>query len=67
MKKINLNQSKSNLKILIPLSIVLVPIFGSLFNLFFVTSSEYQIRAMKNFCSILYLIGYIILIIAIIW
>lgn len=67
MKKINLNQNKSNLKILIPLSIVLVPIFGSLFNLFFVTSRKYQIRAMKNFSALIYLVIYIILIITIIW
>ena len=65
MKKINLNQSKLTLKILIPLSIIFIPIFGSLLNLFFVTSNEYQIRAIKNFISLIYLSIYIILIIVI--
>ena len=58
MKKINIDK-QTNFDVMIALSILLLPIFGALLNLFFVTSSDYKINALKNLASVGYLFFYI--------
>ena len=58
MKKINLDK-QTNRDVMIALSILFIPIFGALFNLFFVTSSDYKTNALKNLASIGSLFYYI--------
>lgn len=58
MKKINIDK-QTNFDIMIALSILLLPIFGALLNLFFVTSSDYKTNALKNLASVGCLFVYI--------
>ena len=58
MRKINIDK-QTNFDIMIVLSIVLLPIFGALLNLLFVTSSDYKLNALKNLASVVYLFFYI--------
>ena len=62
MKKINIDK-QTNFDIIVVLSILLLPIFGALLNLFFVTSSDYKTNALKNLASVGYLLVYISIII----
>lgn len=51
MKKINIDKQPKHF-IIIALSILFVPVFGSLFNLFFVTSSDYKTNSLRILASI---------------
>ena len=62
MKKINIDK-QTNFDIMVVLSILLLPIFGALLNLFFVTSSDSKTNALKNLASVGYLLVYISIII----
>lgn len=67
MKKINIENVSLFYAILILLSILFVPILGSLFNLIFATSYDKFIKDMKNFLSISYLIVYLTLLITLLY
>ena len=67
MKKINIENVSLFYAILILLSILFVPILGSLFNLIFVTSYDKFIKDMKNFLSISYIIVYLTLLITLLY
>ena len=64
MKKINIDK-QTNRDVIIALSILFIPIFGALFNLFFVISSDYKTRALKNLASISSLLFFICIFIVI--
>lgn len=51
MKKINIDK-QTNRDVIIVLSILFIPIFGALFNLFFVTTSDYKNNSLKILASI---------------